>query len=151
MFENYDYIPGTLIPCNTPNYIPPQGPITRPLEFYNAKGDFAGYTWTYGDSICLEFQTTGEVIYDDTGAYESVDQYFEGKQLQLLIFDFRYIAVVDKTIDASSDAVFVLDQTDIESLVRGKYTFQLILIDNTNQTTYTLMPQSGDVCTIYIK
>ena len=46
MFENYDYIPGTFIPCNS---CPPKVDFTnikRPLEFYNIKRTIRTYAQT---------------------------------------------------------------------------------------------------------
>lgn len=150
MFENFDYIPGTLIPCNCYPNIQPSGHISKPLEIYNIKNELIGYGWNYGDTIVLEFNTTGTVVYEDTGVYETPDVYFEGKQLQLLVFDFRYETVINITQDASTQAKFYIDAELSSKLVKGVYTFRLILIDPVANTTFTLIPQSGSVNTLYI-
>lgn len=151
MFENYDYIPGTFIPCNP---CPPKIDFTtlkKPLTYYNAKDEFLGYAWNYGDSIVLEFTTTGEVQYNEDEVWEDAATYLEGKKIHLDIFDFRYEVVFDATADASTVVTFLIDETSSKRLVKGVYTFRLTLIDEEAGTKYTLMPQGDDKCSLYIK
>lgn len=151
MFEGYNYIPGTFIPVN--NY-PPQDitpPVVKPLEIYNINDEFIGYGWNCGDSIVLEFTTTGRAIYDEEGTYEDAETYLAGKKLQLIIFDFRYNPVYNITTDAAVVTKFYIDETTSKNIVKGPYTFRLILIDEENSLKFTLMPQgSEDKCNLYI-
>lgn len=151
MFENYDYIPGTFIPCNS---CPPKVDFTqirKPLAYYNAKDEFLGYAWKYGDSIVLEFTTTGEVQYNEDEAWEDAATYLEGKKIQLDIFDFRYEVVYSYIVPAGTVVKFLIDETSSKRLVKGVYSFRLTLIDEEANTRYTLMPQEGDKCSLYIK
>ena len=36
-----------------------------PLVAYNALNEPVGYTWNYGDTVYLEFNTAGNVVYED--------------------------------------------------------------------------------------
>ena len=151
MFENYDYIPGTFIPCNS---CPPKVDFTnikRPLEYYNIKGEFQGYTWNYGDSIVLEFNTTNVVVYDDKEFYEDAATYLAGKKMMLDIVDFRYETVYCETKDADVQVNFLIDENSSKRLVKGAYTFRLTLIDEENNVKYTLMPKDDDKCTLFIR
>ena len=151
MFENYDYIPGTLIPCNP---CPPKVDFTnikKPLAYYNAKDEFLGYAWNYGDSIILEFTTTGDVQYNEDEVWEDASTYLVGKKMHLDVFDFRYEVVFDATVDAGTVVKFLIDENSSKRLVKGVYTFRLTLIDEEANTKYTLMPQGDDKCSLYIK
>lgn len=149
MFNNYDYIPGTYIPCNP---CPPKIDFSKvhgPLEYYNLKDEFIGYTWTYGDSIVLEFNTCGEVIYEDS--YEDASVYLSGKKMELSIYDFRGEVVYGFVLNAGTQVKFYIDENSSKRLVPGVYKFRLTLIDEENDTKYTLMPVDGDKCDLYIK
>ena len=151
MFENYDYIPGTYIPCNP---CPPKVDFTqlrKPLTYYNAADEFLGYAWNYGDSIVLEFTTTGDVQYNEEGTWEDAATYLKGKKMHLDIRDFRYEVVYDATVDANTVVKFLIDETSSARLVKGVYTFQLTLIDEEAETQYVLMPGVNETCSLYIK
>ena len=63
-FANYKLVPEQYIPDNIHQpKIQPQKP-KLPLVTYNKAGDPIGFTWNYGDTVYLEFETTGEVTYD---------------------------------------------------------------------------------------
>ena len=151
MFENYDYIPGTFIPCNS---CPPKVDFTnikRPVEYYKIKGGVQGYTWNYGDTIILEFNTTNVVVYDDKEFYEDAATYLAGKKMMLDIVDFRYETVYCETKDADIQVKFLIDENSSKRLVKGVYTFRLTLIDEENDVKYTLMPRDDDKCTLFIR
>lgn len=151
MFENYDYIPGTFIPCNP---CPPKVDFTqvrKPLAYYNVKDEFLGYAWNYGNSIVLEFNTTGDVQYNEEGTWEDAETYLNGKKMHLDILDFRYEVVYDATVDAATTVKFLIDENSSKRLVKGVYSFRLTLIDEEANTKYTLMPQGDDKCSLYIK
>lgn len=152
MFENYDYIPGTHIVCDTsPAQSITDNRVKLPLAYYNVKDEFIGYSWRYGDSIVLEFNTEGEVQYNDIGAWEDAETYLQGKRICLDIFDFRHELVYEDFVDASTCVKFYLDPNSCKRLIKGTYTFKVTLIDDEDNTTYTLMPQSSeDICYLYI-
>ena len=62
MFTNYNYINDNVIPNNNPkktcscNY-------REPFANYNAKGDIIGYYWYFGNTLTLDFNITGEVVF----------------------------------------------------------------------------------------
>lgn len=72
-----DYIPNNLYCDNSLQLKKPH----LPLVAYNAEEEPIGFTWNYGESIYLEFETTGQVLYDpedanlEIGIYESADTY----------------------------------------------------------------------------
>ena len=148
MFDNYENVPDNYIPCNRKPDIRPCIP-TKPLEIYNAKNEFIGYGWDYGDSIILEFITTGEVTFDTEKGdyYEDAAAYLEGKTFNFKIYNFRYEVVFDATVDAATDVKIEINKENSENLVKGTYTFKLILIGN--DTEYSLM--DNNTCVLYIK
>lgn len=79
MFDNYKNIPSSYTPCNMccgDNLISERDVLAarKPLEAYDALGRFIGFSWNYGNSIVLEFTTTGAVTYDD-GSQEDAETY----------------------------------------------------------------------------
>lgn len=146
MFDNYENVPGSYIPCNRKPDIRPCIP-TKPLEIYNAKNEFIGYGWDYGDSIILEFITTGEVTFTDATEYMDADEYLKGKTFNFKIYNFRYEVVFDATVDAATDIKIEINKENSEKLVKGTYTFKLILIGQ--DTEYSLM--DSETCILYIK
>ena len=63
-FMNYKLIPEDYVPDNIHQpQIQPKEP-KLPLVAYNKQGDPIGFTWSYGDTIYLEFNTEGSVTYD---------------------------------------------------------------------------------------
>lgn len=147
MFESYDYVPGSNIPCDISSS---HNTIKKPLEMYNSKDEFIGYSWKYGDSIFLEFSTTGEVQYNEEGLWEDAETYLKGKQMCLEIYDFRHILVYKEVTPASTIAKFLIESSSYNKLVKGVYSFRLILIDTVEGVDYTLMPQEDDKCFFYI-
>lgn len=85
---NYKLVPENYVPDNIhQSQIQPKEP-KLPLVIYNKQGDPIGFTWNYGDTIYLEFDTTGNVTYDpgDPGYVEptlsieeSADTYLNSK------------------------------------------------------------------------
>lgn len=87
-FANYRLIPENYVPDNVHQpQIQPKKP-KLPLVTYNKQGDPIGFTWNYGDTIYLEFNTTGSVTYDpgdpgykepDLSIEEDADMYLTSK------------------------------------------------------------------------
>lgn len=152
MFENYDNMPSSYIPDNTHAVPVTHSKAHNPMEEYNAKGDFIGYSWHYGDSVILEFHTTGEVIYDDPGVYEDAETYLKDKTFELGIFDFRHEAVYKAVMPAAIVATFILEKEASETLPKGVYYLNLTLItgsDEERESTYTLIDSNS--CRLIIK
>ena len=146
MFTNYENIPASYIPCNEKESIACKERYINPMEEYNAKGELIGYSWMYGDNIVLEFCTSGEVIFD--GYYEDASTYLKDKKLLLEIFDFRYENIYSDEIDAETEAKFYINYEQSKQLVKGVYTCRLTLIDNMNNSRYTLI--SNDDCVFMV-
>ena len=150
MFMNYENVPSSYIPNNI---TPCKSDLTikkKPLEEYDASGALIGYSWYYGDQVVLEFNTTGNVVYDegyieDASTYFSVASVAAGKRLlKLQFFDFRYEEVYCAIQEASVDAKFYINNATSERFVRGAYKCKLTLIqvdaeDETKVQTQTLI------------
>lgn len=147
MFTNYNNIPASYVPCNlnaqpfcTEHYV-------KPLEEYNAKGELIGYSWHYGDTVVLEFCTSGEVIYDNY--YEDAETYLKGKTFRLDLFDFRYENVYSDKLSAEITVKFHIDAQTSNKLFRGVYRCMLTLIDDKTNLEYTLIDK--DSCVFMIE
>ena len=152
MFENYRLTPKTYIPnnicCNERIPVDPK----YPLVAYNNQGEAIGYTWNYGDSVYLEFETTGNVVYDDdtsNGFTEDASVYLQGKKFQLYLYDFRYNVVAQCTCNAAPIVRILSDSFYPCSLVKGVYHMKLTLIDENDNILTTLL--DGEDGIIYIK
>lgn len=172
MFQNYKLIPENYIPNNT-CYTSKQPPIPKyPLVAYNKLDEPVGFTWNYGDTICLEFNTTGNVIYDpeeggagfgfveDANTYltapiinreEGAENYLKVGQkiFEILIYDFRYEIVAKCEVPAALNVKIYTSDFQPCMINRGAYKLQLNLIDKVANTKYTLI--NGDDCNIFIK
>ncbi len=148
MFDNYKYIPSDYSPKNTNNKITPCKPKI-PMVEYDALDNFIGFSWRYGDSVSLQFTTTGDVSYEEDGQeyYEDAETYLSGKTVQLIIYDFRYDVVYNKEEDASTLIEFTIDKKDSDKFVKGNYTCELILKDD--ESEYTLFDNSD--CKFIVK
>lgn len=157
LFENYENIPSSYIPNNMcpPRKAPciPKAPLVQ----YNAKGEFVGYTWAYGDEVNLEFRITGDIEYDDSsdevGFYETVEDYLEGKYCKLTLFNFRGEAIWAGWQNASSKTLFYIDRKCSENLLPGIYRCKLVLYEDmdssvTEQTTFTLVNLGDYIFTV---
>lgn len=157
MFENYENIPTSYIPNNMMPQRPAPSVAKSPMTVYNAKGDFVGYTWKYGDEIVLNFLISGNVIYDDSGDlentfYETAEQYLEGKYLIFELFNFRYeVAWIGKQY-ASTNAKFYIDQNCSKHLLPGVYKGRLTLVESLDpkakQKTHVLAEDDSYTFTI---
>lgn len=148
MFENYTLTPNSYIPRNTPpKFLPKKQKY--PLIAYNSFGEAIGYTWNYTDNICLEFNTTGNVIYDDEGVTEDAETYLNGKIFNVLIYNSRYECVAEFQLNAGASVTVELSTVIKKPLVPGVYTLQLTLIDENANTTVTLIDGNSGI--IYIK
>ena len=98
LFDNYDnlgsqYIPSNMncqntVPKNNP-FLEPVGP-KRPYEERNAQGELIGYWWTYGDTVDLDFELSGDVTIDGEDSYIDVRDFIKDKQLKIELFNFRH-------------------------------------------------------------
>lgn len=156
MFDAYQLIPEDYIPDNihitNQTYIK----VKKPLVSYNKFGDPVGFTWNQGDTICLEFTTTGNVIYEEgdvpgteAGFVEEADSYLAGKIFQIGIYDFRYNKVASTELPAQVQTAVISTQLKTEELPRGVYKLQLNLIDPQTKIQYQLI--DGEECQIFIR
>lgn len=169
LFENYENIPSSYIPNNIcPPRQAPSIPKT-PLAQYNAKGDFVGYTWSYGDEVNLKFLISGNVTYDNNdilpevykvdgagGIYQEAEDYLEGKFFEFTLFNFRGEAIWRGYQKASASTIFYIDRKCSKGLVPGIYRGKLILMENPDtvddssdcQVTTTLVCANDYIFTI---
>lgn len=157
MFDAYKLISEDYIPRNSQPIIL-EGKVKKPLIAYNKLGEPVGFTWSKGDTICLEFLTTGNVVYEegdisgiDSGFVENAETYLShsDKVMQLYLYDFRYRLVAQAEKAAQSKVVFTTVELGAENLVSGAYKLQLNLQDKTTGIQYTLI--KGDECQIFIR
>lgn len=149
MFENYQYIPEGYTPNNVRyNAVVPQQ-VKYPLVSYNKFDEPIGFTWNYGDSIYLEFNTTGNVVYDELGYTEDAEMYLQGKKFKLNVYNVRGEVCAQCECDARTQVRILSDSFYPDSLVKGVYHLQLTLIDEDNNILTTLL--GWDDCIIYIK
>lgn len=149
MFESYNNTPSSYIPNNScPTMISIKECNQLPLEVYNIKGELIGYTWSRGDSIVLNFITTGVVTYDE-GAYEDAETYMRGKTLQFNFYDHMYNMIFQETVDASDDVKFYIESDKYNLLEGNIYYCTLTLLDNENNIVNTLVNITD--CKFYIK
>lgn len=160
MFENYRLTPDDYIPNNLhyDNKVPPKPKY--PLIAYNKFDEPIGYTWNYGDSIYLEFETTGNVVYDGNdvlaraaisdGFVEDAETYLAGKKFKLELYDFRYNVVAYCECNAAPTVRMLSDSFYPIPLAKGVYHFKLTLIDEKNNILITLI-DDNDNNIIYIK
>ena len=149
MFTNYDLVPESYIPCNSQQDILGCQRPRKPLEEYDIFGNLVGYSWDFGDSVILEFCTSGNVYYEDQDVQEDAETYLSGKIFRLELYDFRYEVVFSYDIPAATNVKITIDANSSERLVKGAYHLKFTLIDEEASVTTTLI--DGDDCIIYIK
>lgn len=158
MFDAYRLIPEDYIPDNIHITNQVYTKIKKPLVSYNKFGDPVGFTWNQGDTVCLEFVTTGNVVYEDGdvpgiegGFVQDADTYFthSSKTFQLNIYDFRYNKVASVEVPAKSKTAVISTDFQAEELAKGIYKLQLNLIDSQAGIQYQLIDK--DECQIFIR
>lgn len=131
--------------------------VKRPLEQYNSKDELIGYTWNYGDSVLLEFETTGTVTFEEDGVYMEAKDYLEGKFFHLDIYDFRYELVFHTEVPAHelTHITIIYDEKDFTNklrLTRGNYKMKLTLIEKDDDEnvieTHTMIEPNDCLITI---
>ncbi len=139
MFKNYRYIPSDYIPNNIqdPKLVHPV--IKLPLEEYNAKGEFIGYSWRQGDTILLQFTTEGEVLFHNPDIAEDAETYFEGKKFLIEIMNFKYEVIYQEEVIADADLHYYLPPDLIKILIPNTYSLQVTVIDEENDVRHTLL------------
>lgn len=130
MFKNFIDIPTDYSPNNECQLIPDREISKLPIEVYNAKNELIGFTWNYGDSIVLEFITTGTVEYDDTRTYEDASTYLSDKTMTITISNNRYQEVISQDIVADTKVRFIIDDELSKLFLRGTYYCDLKLKDD---------------------
>lgn len=158
MFDAYKLVPDSYVPNNL-HYVSDVPPIPKkPLVAYNKAGEPVGFTWNRTDTICLEFNTTGNVVYEEgdipgiePGLTEDAETYFthSAKTLQLYIYDFRYNVVAFAEAPAHAKTAFITTDILKTELVPGIYKLQLNLVDKNTNIQYSLI--KGDDCQIFIR
>lgn len=148
MFDNYQITPENYTPTNSTETITPNTP-KFPLVAYNKAGDVIGYTWNYGDSIILEFNTSGNVVYDDLEFTEDADTYLHGKKFKIQLFNTRCEEVAHCECDASTTVRILSDSFYPSSVVKGTYHLKLTLVDENENVLTTLIGWDDGI--IYIK
>lgn len=159
MFETYSTIPSNHIPHNNENPSILTKKPRKPMVAYNAAGEPIGLMWNRGDTICLEFSTTGDVVYEEGdlgedipyGAVEDAETYLsgEGKVLQVNLYSFRYNLLASVELPATTKLVVSSRDLKMEELRCGTYKLQLNLIDKNQNITHTLI--RSDECQIFIR
>lgn len=149
IFNNFDNIPFNYVPNNSNN--PPNilcnHPI-RPLELYNAKGQFIGFSWHHCDTVLLEFCTKGTVEYDN-GTYVEAGEYLEGKEFIISFYNFRYETIFCDTCQASDHFAYYIDKCLSSKLIPGVYYICVTLVDRENKIKQTLIDY--DECRIIVR
>lgn len=127
LFTNYENLSTSYTPYNLTKFVPDFERTSLPLEEYNAKGELIGYSWHYGDSIVLEFNTSGKVTYDNQ-TYMSASTFLQGKEMLLQMFNFRGECVYCQKIDASTTVKYLLDSKNFGHVPKGVYRCNLTLL-----------------------
>lgn len=149
MFDNYEYIPEGYTPNNTKYYTVVPYQVKYPLISYNKFDEPIGFTWNYGDSVYLEFNTTGNVVYDELGYTEDAERYLSGKKFKLNVYNVRGEVCAHSECDAGTKVRILSDSFYPDTLVKGVYHIKLTLIDEEDNILTTLL--GWDDCIIYIK
>lgn len=158
MFDAYRLIPEDYIPDNIHITNQVYTKIKKPLVSYNKFGDPVGFTWNQGDTVCLEFVTTGNVVYEDedvsdieSGFSEDADTYFthSPKVFQISLYDFRYNQVAFVEVPAKARTAVITTELKAEELPKGIYRLQLNLIDPKTRFQHQLIDK--DECQIFIR
>ncbi len=149
MFDNYKN--ANYCPNNEKDYplVNDNEIYRKPIEEYDSEGNLIGYSWTYEDSIVLEFNTDGYVI-NENGLQFTAQQYLVGKKLRLNIYDFRHNIVFTETKDAYTLVRYLIDTEVSKLLVPDVYTCSLTLLDDTNKVVTTLFSEDSKV-RLYVK
>ena len=145
MFENYELTPENYIPDNREEKVYKETSVKYPLVAYNSQGDAIGYTWNYGDTVYLEFNTTGNVVYDELGFTEDADTYLKGKKFKAVLYNNRYEMCAEREFDASTKVRILSDSFYPDTLVPGVYTLKLTLLDEEGKTVTTLIDGSDGI------
>lgn len=167
MFDNYDNIYSNacqpcppkpeckLDPCN-PN---------KPYAQYDVKGNLIGYWWNYGDTINLEFNIDGEVVFTESdkditqdntentidlsqaGGYIPAEEFLKDKEIIVRIMNFRREIIAEQTYQGSTKIIFTIDKDLSQKMVKSNYYCSLTIQSKTLE--HTIFSQND--CTLTVK
>lgn len=127
-------------PCATPF----QTISNKPYINYDGFGKQIGYFWYYGDLIDLNFDITGNIVYEDNSTYQEAAEFLKDKKLVLTLYTYNYQKLTEQIIDGAVDATFTIDAELSQKMVPGIYYCSLKIIQDTT-TIYTLFGPSSCV------
>lgn len=149
MFDNYNNLPNNYLPNNTNQKLVDNRLPRKPLAEYNVYNQLVGYSWSYGDSVILEFTTSGTVVDDKKDVYMTAEEYLKGKHYKLEILNFKFNVIYTKVQLAEKTTTFIISKEDsAEYLTRGTYSCRLTLVDNENNEVVLFNYDNGN---LYVK
>lgn len=150
ILKNYQHISTSYVPNNRKKFLVDNSVERKPMEEYNILGELIGYSWSYGNPVVLEFNTTGDVVYDDIGVVEDAEVYLSNnKKLKLELLNFRFETVYEQVQTASACAKFYIDKETSLTLPRSNYYCVLTLMDDQNNVDITLFDEN--CCKLVVK
>ena len=131
-------------------YTPPQFNLIRsnkPYISYDEYGIQDGYFWYYGDIINLEFTIEGNVTDEENSTYQTADDFLQGKQIVVTLYNFRFEVVDEKVFDGNTTITYEINKELSDKLIPGVYYATLKVIQDT-ATIYTLFGPNDCVLTV---
>ena len=149
MFTGYDTLQNNYIPNNLPNCPAPDSKLTpicpnKPYVDYDINGNVQGYWWYYGDTVNLEFNISGESVYEgepevtgntitsgttnieptEDGNYIDIMDFLADKQILIQLYNFRQeelaIDIPDSCTNGCLDKEIIKKTFGTDQLIKNK-------------------------------
>lgn len=141
MFKNFDNTPIDYKPDNRPRPVLDSKIINKTTSLaglypiYNIKDEILGFGWNYGNAISIPINIRGEVV-DEEGNSLTLQEYLQGKVLQVTFYNFLYeevlsflsLAEFEETTE-NVDLEIKVDKETSLRLQRGIYHLQIEIDD----------------------
>jgi hypothetical protein len=122
----------------------PQESYLRDLiNVTDVNGNFVGYSWDYGDAICIDLDMNETLLHvlSSNGYISDLAEYLEGKAVEMRVTEMRGNLKYKLTADAALVTEFPINTTEENTIDRNNYRVNFVLIDPSDNSRLTLLPK----------
>ena len=122
----------------------PQESYLRDLiNVTDVNGNFVGYSWDYGDAICIDLDMNNTFLHvlSSNGYIEDLETYLSNKKVEMRVTEMRGNLKYKFVSDAALVTEFPLNTTEENTIARNNYRVNFVLLDPLDNSKLTLLPE----------
>ena len=128
---------------NASDLTPPESYLKDLINVTDVNGNFVGYSWDYGDAICIDLDINETLLHvlSSNGYISDLEEYLKGKTVEMRLTEMRGNLKYKLTADAALVTEFPLNTTEENTIARNNYRVNFVLIDPSDNSKLTLLPK----------